>query len=436
MRKQKQSDLSVHKERVVLCSLIRRDEVSGYLDPLSELTLLSETAGAEVVGSIVQKRNQPDPKYYVGKGKANELAAVVAELGADTVICDDDLTAVQLKSLESLVNKKIVDRSELILDIFANHARTKQAQLQVELAQLQYNLPRLKRMWTHLERIRGGIGVRGPGERQIESDRRLIAVRIKDLQSELKAIDEHKLRHIHSRKELFTISIVGYTNAGKSTLHHALTGSDVYRADKLFATLDTRTSAWELPGGRKALLSDTVGFIRKLPHHLVASFHATLEETIHAQLLLHVVDASHLDARKQISDVESVLAELYVSDTPTIYVFNKIDAAENKADLLDLVSKYPDGVLISAKNRLNLDALVAKVGEVMALDEEEFEVTTGHDAWQFWTFVEEHGILISRETTDSTITGRFRIRRAYVGEIERMLEMKISRINSFKPDGS
>ncbi|MGL4463758.1 MAG: GTPase HflX, partial [Planctomycetia bacterium] len=268
--------------------------------PLAELEGLVATAGGRVLGEVVQRRDKPDLATYVGRGKVGNIHELVEAHEADVVIFDNELDPAQVRNLEKEIKAKVVDRTELILDIFATRAQTHQARLQVELAQLEYARPRLKRMWTHLERHGGGIGTRGPGETQLETDRRLIDKKIRDLRARLAEIQKRKAREVEARSAELRVSLVGYTNAGKSTLMRRLTGADVLIADKLFATLDTRTRQWLLPGWGKVLLSDTVGFIRNLPHDLVESFRATLEEAIHADLLLHVVDAASPFAAQQI----------------------------------------------------------------------------------------------------------------------------------------
>ena len=273
-------------------------------DPLDEIRGLAKTAGLIVVGSMLQKRQQVDIATYIGSGKVEELKELVEAHEADLVVFDNDLGPAQTRNLEKQLGVKVVDRTEVILDIFATQARTHEAHLQVELAQLEYAMPRLKRMWTHLSRYKGGIGVRGPGEKQLEEDRRLVGHRIQELKAKLAKIQARKEREVAGRGDVPTVSLVGYTNAGKSTLMNALTDAGVLVEDKLFATLDTRTRRWRFRGGGHVLLSDTVGFIRDLPHALVASFKATLEEARQADLLLHVVDASSPEAEKQIQAVK------------------------------------------------------------------------------------------------------------------------------------
>lgn len=292
---------------------------------LEELGRLTDTAGARVVAVLIQRLSAPHPRYFIGEGKAEQLRKIAQEREATVVIFDDELTPAQGKNLEDLLDVRVVDRAELILDIFATRARTNEAQLQVELAQLQYMLPRLKRMWTHLSRIRGGIGLRGPGETQLETDRRIIGRRISDLRAQLKVVAQRRATQRKGRAGEFQAALVGYTNAGKSSLLRELSGSDLFVEDRLFATLDPATRKVELPGGSTVLVTDTVGFIRKLPHHLVASFRATLEEAAEADVLLHVIDGSHPRWEEQKMVVEEVLAELDLGEVPEALVFNKID---------------------------------------------------------------------------------------------------------------
>jgi len=292
---------------------------------LEELTRLTDTAGGEVVAIVRQRIDAPHPRFYIGKGKVEELRESVESTEADLVIFDDELTPAQGKNLEDQIGVRILDRAELILDIFATRARTGEAKMQVELAQLQYLLPRLKRMWTHLSRIRGGVGLRGPGETQLETDRRMIGRRIADLRKKLESVTRARAIQRQSREGKFRVALVGYTNAGKSSLLRVLSETDLFVEDRLFATLDSTTRSVDLGEGFEALVTDTVGFIRKLPHHLVASFRSTLEEAREADLLAHVIDASHMGWEGQKSVVEDVLDELDLGDRPQILIFNKID---------------------------------------------------------------------------------------------------------------
>jgi GTP-binding protein HflX len=366
--------LQVLKERAILVGAYTRDRQVDIdkIDPLIELTCLTETAGAVVAGRIQQRLNRIHPGTYIGSGKALEVAEKVSINKADVVIFDNDLSPGQIRELEKIVKAKVLDRSELILDIFATRAQTKQAKLQVELAQLEYTYPRLTRMWSHLDTVTaaggsvggvGGIGTRGTGEKQLEIDRRLVSKRITELKRELKVIDRRKLREIDGRKEFFTICIVGYTNAGKSTLMNALTEANVYTEDKLFATLDTRTRKWQIDSGIEALLSDTVGFVSNLPHHLVASFKATLEEALSADLLLHVVDASSPFVFDQIKSVEQVLKDIGCAEKQVLTLLNKSDTIHNLQVFETLQTIHHDAIAISAKTKMNLDKLAAAVAD-------------------------------------------------------------------------
>jgi len=360
------TSLSVHAERAFLIGCVLPGEEEDE-DSLEELTRLAITAGARPVGTMIQRRHAPDPATYVGRGKVDQLKDVIKEKDVEVVIVDHDLTPSQVRNLEKMLEVKVIDRSELILDIFATHARTKQAKLQVELAQLEYTLPRLRRMWTHLSRIvggmksTGGIGTRGPGEKQIEVDRRLAHRRIYELKKRLREIQQRKEREVEARRDEFLVSLVGYTNAGKSTLMNALTGAGVLVEDKLFATLDTRTRRLELEGGISVLISDTVGFIRRLPHHLVASFHATLEEARQADLLLHIVDASAEQAVRQIQAVEEALEELGCENTPTLLVLNKVDLVRDTSGYAMLRAMFPEAISISALTGEGIETLRTEI---------------------------------------------------------------------------
>jgi GTP-binding protein HflX len=366
--------LNVQQERAVLVGAILRGKTktTNNDDVLSELTALAESAGAIVVDRFIQKLNRVNPATYIGSGKAKMLADRVKIKEADVVIFDADLSPAQIRELEKIIEIKVLDRSELILDIFATRAQTHQAKLQVELAQLEYTYPRLTRMWSHLDTVAGGagagsagavggIGTRGTGEKQLEIDRRLVNKRISELKRDIAAIDKRKMREIDGRGDTFKLSLVGYTNAGKSTLMNALTDAGVYVQDQLFATLDTRTRKWETAPGVEVLLSDTVGFVSKLPHHLVASFKATLEETVNADLLLHVVDASSEEAFEQIKSVEQVLKELGCHEKETMVLLNKSDNIANRAVYDSVQTVFPDAISVSAKTGLNLEELAKTI---------------------------------------------------------------------------
>lgn len=358
----KRNELTVRQERVILAGVLLPGEDHGGEDPLDELARLADTAGAQIVGRITQKLPQVDPRTYLGQGKAQELAELCRALDADAVLCDHDLSPAQVRNLERVTEIKVLDRSELILDIFATRAKTRQAKVQVELAQLEYTLPRLTQMWSHLDRLGAGIGTRGPGERQLETDRRVITRRMARIRRELEGIAGRKRREVAARRDEFKVCLVGYTNAGKSTLLNALTNShDAFVEDRLFATLDTKTRMWQLDASHKVLLSDTVGFIRRLPHHLIASFHATLEEATEADLLLHVIDVSHRDCFHQAEVVAQVLAEIGCGDRPVLNVFNKDDVARPTVEADLLAAALPDHIRISALRGYGLDALRERV---------------------------------------------------------------------------
>jgi len=369
----KKRNETVYKDRAILAGVCFPDEDRRqHGERLDELEQLSRTAGALIQGRITQNRTRPDPKFFVGSGKAEEIQAMVDEHDANVVIFDNDLSPAQVSNLEDKMDARVKDRSELILDIFALHARTKAAKLQVELARLEYTLPRLKRMWTHLSRQAGGIGARGPGERQIEMDRRLANERITELKEKLEEVEKQKEREVKGRADEFTVSLVGYTNAGKSTLMNRLTGTDIDVEDKLFSTLSTKTKKWVVDGSDEVLLSDTVGFIRNLPHHLVASFRSTLEETTHADLLLHVVDASHPGAREHIESVRDTLSEIDADDIPTLLLLNKQDRIEEGFDGRGVHARYPDAIEVSARTGQGLEHLENRVRRI--IDEQRVEL--------------------------------------------------------------
>lgn len=366
------------EEKAVLVGLMQQgqteDQINEYLD---ELAFLAETAGAHSIKRFYQRMEHPDGRTFVGSGKLQEIKEYVKAKKADLVIFDDELTGAQINNIQKEIETKVIDRSNLILDIFARRARTSQARVQVELAQYQYLLPRLKGMWTHLERQGGGIGSRGPGETEIETDRRLVKDKIAFLRGKLKEIDKQAFTQRKERGELIRVSLVGYTNVGKSTLMNLLSKSEVFSENKLFATLDTTTRKLVYEN-TPFLLSDTVGFIRKLPHHLVESFKSTLDEVREADILMHVVDISHAQHEEQIAVVNKTLQELKAFDKPTIMVFNKMDlyASKNFDEWLTAdVKKQLEGelfhkwenitegnsIFISATERENIEALRTKI---------------------------------------------------------------------------
>lgn len=359
-------DVSKQKsEKAILVSLkthdVTREVAEEHLD---ELEMLASTAGAQTVFKIMQDRSRIDPAHYIGKGKAEELADLADLNEIELIIFDDDLNPTQVRNLEKLINKKIIDRSGLILDIFASRAKTKEAKTQVELAQLQYLLPRLTRAWTHLSKQFGGIGTKGPGETQIETDRRIIRTRIAKLKERLAKIESQTITKSLKRQEYINATLVGYTNAGKSTLINLLTDADVLAENKLFATLDSTTRSMFIDKNKQIMISDTVGFIRKLPHHLVASFKSTLNVVKDADIILHVVDASHPFFEDHIGIVEKTLKDLKCQNKTQVIIFNKIDDVREKNKIDYLSNKFKNSILISALRGINISALKEKLVEI------------------------------------------------------------------------
>jgi GTP-binding protein HflX len=387
-------------------------------DNLDELAGLVQTAGAEVVGRLTQRRQAPDVTTYLGKGKLEQLELMIRATDADVVIFDNNLSPAQIRNLERDLGVKVLDRTEVILDIFSTRARTHEARLAVELAQLEYSLPRLKRMWTHLSRIKAGVGMRGPGEKQLETDRRLVEKRIAELREELNRVLHRKEREVAARSDRMTVSLIGYTNAGKSTLLNKLTGSDILAEDKLFATLDTRTRRWQLPGWGPVLLSDTVGFIRDLPHSLIASFKATLEEARQADLLLHVADASNPAAVEQIAAVYKVLEELGIQEKDTILVLNQIDAVHEPGTLDMLKHRYPMAKLVSARTGEGLTRLANAVSDALSRHFVDVDIETDVANGRLLAYLAKNGEILSRTYAEDRVSIHCRIPRKYLGQIQ------------------
>ena len=355
-------------ERVFLVGVeLKQGKAFDVNESMAELAELATTAGAIIIGEGTQKLDRPHVATFIGKGKANEFAELAKQGEVDTVIFDDELSPAQTRNLERLFDCKVLDRTALILDIFAQRARTREGKMQIEMAQLQHILPRLTRMWTHLSRQKGGIGMRGDGESQLEVDRRRIQERIARLRRELEEVKRVRStqRSGRQRSQWPLVSIVGYTNAGKSTLLNKLTGADVLSEDKLFATLDPTTRRLRLPTNQNALLSDTVGFIRKLPHQLVESFKATLEEVVEADILMHVIDVSNTGAAEQIQAVDEVLKEIDGDDKPTLMVFNKVDQQPERNGNLHWLREYDHAVAVSARTGEGLEELMAELGTML-----------------------------------------------------------------------
>ena len=364
-------DLAITKEKALLIGIIHGpiDDITVN-EHLEELELLAKTAGAEVVGRITQRLNRLNPQFLVGTGKADQIVGQAQELDAQLIIFDDDLSPAQAKNFMNLSDDlKVIDRSALILDIFRQHARSREAKTQVELAHLGYLLPRLTRQWTHLERQIGGIGTRsGMGETQIEIDRRLIRTRISKLKKELEKIDQERTVQSKGRQTYFRAALVGYTNAGKSTIMNVLSGADVFVEDQLFATLDTTIRQVDINDSHQVLLSDTVGFVRKLPHDLVASFRSTLKEVVDADLLLVVLDASSPHVSDHYKTIKNVLDEIDAGDKRSLIVLNKIDLVEDMKILNQLKQTFPEAVMISALDKLRLDELLKSIESIMNED--------------------------------------------------------------------
>jgi GTP-binding protein HflX len=421
--------LTVRKGRAILIGATLRGPAEG--DNLAELTALAESAGAVVVDRFQQKIRRINPSTYVGKGKAEQLADRVKRFKADVVIFDNDLSPGQIRELEEIAAVRVLDRSELILDIFATRAKTKQAKLQVELAQLEYTYPRLTRMWSHLDTLAGAggataagavgaIGTRGTGEQQLEIDRRLVSKRITDLKRELENIDRRRIREIDGRKGLFKICIVGYTNAGKSTLLNALTDADVLVEDRLFATLDTRTRRWSPAKGVETLVSDTVGFVKDLPHQLVASFKATLEEAVNADLLIHVVDVANPEVLKQIDSVKHVLAEIGCGEKPILTVLNKVDAVRTIGDMEMIETLFPDAVSISAKTGFGLDKLANAVTTRYRGNDLLLRVASSQSNGKVQSFLRAHGHIINEHYAGNSIVIDARLGRNQLPDLQRL----------------
>jgi len=419
-------NIHVAAERAVLAAVHLRDaRAEDSENPFEELRALAETAGARVVGEIIQRRQKPSGATYLGKGKVEELAALVQLTSATLVLFDNDLSPSQISNIERATSCKVIDRSELILDIFANRATTHAAKLQVEIAQLEYTYPRLRAMWDHLGQVVGGapvgIGTRGPGEQQLEIDRRIVQRRKKQLRRELEEIEQRKQREVEARNiSHFTAGLVGYTNAGKSTLFNRLTHGGAYADDRLFSTLSTRVERWSLGGGNACMLSDTVGFIRDLPHHLVASFRSTLEETHLAALLLIVVDATDRNARSHLEVVRSTLNEIGATSQPRILLLNKVDAIpdeEVRRNLEELQGAEPTALAISARTGGGIDALTEAVLEHVLGGLRELTIRLPLSEAKSIDFIEKRTKVIDRDYADDDVILTTRIGRRQIDQL-------------------
>jgi GTPase len=407
-----------HGTEAILFGLVPMGDPRTAAEALHELQLLAETADFIPAGCMVQHRRHADPHTYFGSGKLEELAEVIKLAHSGAVICDDSLTPTQARNIETALGVPCLDRSELILQIFGMHARTPQAKYQVELAALQYEMPRLRRRWTHLERQRGGIGIRGgAGEKQIDVDRDLLRTRIAAVNKELKRIEQHKIREVEARPDLFTIALVGYTNAGKSSLLNRLTDAGVLAENRLFSTLDTRTRPWRLSGGRTVLLTDTVGFLRKLPHQLVASFHATLEEALHADLLLVLVDGSSQEAPDQLRAVDEVLEMLGAGGLPRITVMNKLDLVTDRTSLAPLWQLEPRAVPVSVRTGEGMPDLMAAIQGYLGSVENRVELLLPHAAGALHGEIRAKATVLSEFYTEEGCLMEIQVSPALLGRL-------------------
>jgi len=417
--------MAVAAEKAVLVGVLLPNDGLDPHDPLGELRALADTAGAEVVDELMQKRTKPDTATYLGKGKVQELKEMVKFHGAQVVLFENDLSPSQIAKVEEAVEAKVLDRSELILDIFAARARTAEARLQVELAQLEYTYPRLRAMWSHLERIVGGsptgIGTRGPGEQQLEIDRRIVQRKKAQLKREIADVQKRKTREVASRNlDHFTVGLVGYTNAGKSTFFNAVTEGGAYADNKLFATLSTRTRLWKLGEGDQVMLSDTVGFVRNLPHHLVASFKATLEEAINADLLLIILDAADPNARRMHETVTEVLDDIGAKDNPRLVVLNKSDKLENNAELLMLTREIPGSIPVSAVTGVGIDKVVEQVREASRGRSQDLEMTIPHTDGKTLHYLETRAVILDRRYDADAVRLRVRLGQRQLDQLQSM----------------
>jgi GTP-binding protein HflX len=405
MGHEQREDLNVVAERAILVALSLRGEFISLDERFGELSALTESAGGIVVGHVTQRRRLPHGRTFIGKGKVTQLKELADSVDASIIIFDHDMTPAQIRNLEEATERKIIDRSELILDIFSSRASSTEAKLQVEIAQLEYTYPRLRAMWDHLGQVTGGapigIGTRGPGEQQIEIDRRLVQRRQKQLRRELAEIQDRSVREVEKRNnDHFTVGLVGYTNAGKSTIFNALTAGGAWAHDQLFATLSTRVERWELGGGTGVMLSDTVGFIRRLPHHLIASFKSTLEETTHCQLLLLVLDASDPNALSQLDTVQATLDDIDARHQPRLLLLNKIDQLENATDRLVWISRFPDAIQVSAITGEGLEILASEARAVVLGDIREVTLSLPSRASKAVDFIEKRTEVVERDWVD------------------------------------
>ena len=427
------------KDKAILVGLQTEDKSSYDVEEsLQELAHLARTANVSVISQETQIRPRPHPAYYIGSGKATQIGKRAKQEDANIIIFDDNLTPSQDRNLSKVTKKRIIDRSQLILDIFAQHAQTRQSKLQVELAQLQYNLSRLKGQWTHLSRIEGGIGFRGPGEKQLEIDRRRINDRIAHLKAKLVGIEKITETKRKNRKDVFSVSLVGYTNAGKSTVLNRLTSSHLYTADQLFATLETTTRAKKLQTNEQVVISDTIGFIRKIPPYLIASFHATLQEVVYADLLLHIVDISHPKLYEYMETVLHTLKEINADQNNMIIIFNKIDLLPQQQYLFikkKLRLEYPEALFISARTDENFKEIEQTISRVLAHSKKEIVLKIPNTDQKFISFLFDNAEILEKRYNNDSVrlsisiphdiyTKKFSMLRKYEIKNKRMAKRK------------
>jgi len=409
-------------ERAVLVGLSQGRDGATAESSLEELRRLAETAGAEVVDSVVHRRDMPDPATFIGKGKAQEVRDIVRGTGADTVILDEELSPAQLRNLEEIFGCKVIDRTALIIDIFAQHAHSSEGKAQVELAQLNYFLPRLRGWGESLSRLGGGIGTRGPGETKLEVDRRRIKKRISKLRDEIEGLERTRTtkRRERARSRVPSVALVGYTNAGKSTLLNRLTSAGVRVEDKLFSTLDPTTRRLELPDGRPCVMTDTVGFVRKLPHALVEAFASTLEEASRADLILHVVDGADPDPEGQYVAVREVLGEIGAAVVTELVAINKVDAL-SEVELARLRRRFPEAVFISASTGEGVDGLLERIAEQIPHPEVEVDLLVPYDRGDVVAALHAAGAVVAETYEEAGTRVRARLREDQIGRLDRYL---------------
>ncbi|MBW7888899.1 MAG: GTPase HflX [Bacteroidetes bacterium] len=425
-------EIEEHKrERAIAVGLYTHSKLKAQAEEyLDELKMLADTAGADIIHSLLQSKERIDSATYIGSGKVEQIRQLAEDEDISLILFDDDLTPAQTRNLENNIKRKIVDRSSLILDIFANRAKTMEAKTQVELAQLQYLLPRLTRMWTHLSKQYGGIRTKGPGETQIEADRRMLRDRIGVLKEKLEKIASQRTTQRKGRKEYYNIALIGYTNVGKSTLLNTLSDSSVFVENRLFATLDATTRMVSLSSTTPVLFTDTVGFIRKLPHHLIASFKSTLEEVTEADILLHVIDTPHPHVEDQIATVKNTIEELGASHKPVIYVFNKIDIVKDRSIVHELQTRYTPSIFISAHRGINISGLKEMILQMIHAGYEEMKFSLPHNAYKTLSQLRDFVEIVDQQYDEEKIDIVIRVSMKLKERVEKIIAPYIKKKKS------